>query len=254
MGLVDDVQEFVRQANRITEVKELQDLLSGTVQKLGFDYFALVHHVNVFKTKANVVHLFDFPKSWTDLVDKNEYFSDDPVLVACQKSGTPFTWSEVPKLISLTERQQEILRGAQQAGLGDGFTVPIHIPGEITGACSFGTRSGREFPHAALPAANYVGCFAFEAARRLAQRGTNTKFPVRPAAPRPKLTRRQLECVVLAGRGKSDQDVAEILGISGQTVHQHIEDAKRKYEVGTRMQLVVRALFDNQLAFFDLVN
>ena len=60
--------------------------------------------------------------------------------------------------------------------------------------------------------------------------------------------------MVLAGRGKSDRDVGQILGISDQTVHQHMEAAKRKYEVATRMQLVVRALFDSQLAFADLVN
>ena len=72
--------------------------------------------------------------------------------------------------------------------------------------------------------------------------------------PQLRLTRRQLDCVVLAGRGKSDRDVGQILGISDQTVHQHMEDAKRKYDVATRMQLVVRALFDNQLAFADLVN
>jgi LuxR family quorum-sensing system transcriptional regulator CciR len=46
--------------------------------------------------------------------------------------------------------------------------------------------------------------------------------------------------------------VARVLGISDQTVHQHLEDAKRKYEVTTRTQLVVRALFDSQVAFVDL--
>ena len=75
-----------------------------------------------------------------------------------------------------------------------------------------------------------------------------------PSPAQPKLTPRQFDCVVLAGRGKSDRDVAQILGISDQTVHQHIEDAKRRFNVATRMQLVVRALFDNHLAFVDLMN
>ncbi len=254
MSLVEDVQAFVREANRITEVKELRSLLEGIVQTLGFDYFALVHHVNIYQTNGDVVYLFDFPQAWADQIDRRGYFSDDPVLVACEKSAAPFVWSEVSRIVKLTGRQQEILKSAQDAGLGGGFTVPIHVPGEHTGACSFSTRTGRDVPEHALPAAHYVGCFAFEAARRLVQRRAQTAQTRIQTTAKPKLTRRQLDCVVLAGRGKSDRDVGQILGISDQTVHQHMEEAKRKYEVATRMQLVVRALFDSQLAFADLVN
>jgi LuxR family quorum-sensing system transcriptional regulator CciR len=254
MSLVHDVQEFVREANRITEVKELRGLLEGIVPTMGFDYFALVHHVDIFQTNGDVVYLFDFPEAWTDQIARKGYFSDDPVLVACQKSAAPFAWSDVGRIVKLTTRHEEILQSAKTAGLGGGFTVPIHIPGEYTGACSFSTRVGRDFPENSLPAAHYVGCFAFEAARRLVQRRASRKSTHIPLHNKPKLTRRQLDCVVLAGRGKSDRDVGQILGISDQTVHQHMEAAKRKYEVATRMQLVVRALFDSQLAFADLVN
>ena len=252
MTLLDDVQAFVRDANRVTEDKELQDLLEGFVREIGFDYFALVHHVNIDQTRAGVVFLFDFPDNWVELINKRSYFIDDPVHVACQKSAVPFTWAQVPELVTLTDRQKEMLAASRRAGLGDGFTVPIHIPGEYPGSCTFSTKVGHELPQDVLPAAHYVGSFAFEAARRLAQRKLAERGK-QPAATHPKLTRRQLDCVVLAGRGKSDRDVAQILGISNHSVHQHMEDAKRKYEVATRMQLIVRALFDSQLAFADLV-
>ena len=60
--------------------------------------------------------------------------------------------------------------------------------------------------------------------------------------------------MVLAGQGKSDRDIAQILGVGYETAHQHMEDAKRKYGVATRMQLIVRALFDNHVAFADLMH
>src|SRR5476649_355678 len=254
MSIVNDVQEFVRQANRIVDIDELRSLLKGIVPTLGFDYFALVHHVNVYHTNGSIVYLFDYPQCWTEVLDSRGYFSDDPVLAACQKSAAPFAWSDVPKIVPLTSKHEEIFRSAKVAGLGEGFTVPIHIPGEITGSCSFSMRLGRDMREAMLPAAHYVGSFAFEAARRLSQRMAASRDPALAAPLTPKLTRRQLDCVLLAGRGKSDKDVAQILGISDQTVHQHMEDAKRKYDVATRMQLIVQALFDNQLAFADLVN
>ncbi len=254
MSRFDDVQQFVREANRISDFESLRILLDGTTRDFGFDYYALVHHASIFQGKDDIIRLHDFPQAWAEIIKSKGYFLDDPVHIACQKSAVPFTWTDVPKIIQLTNRQREMLSAAKAAGLGGGFTVPIHIPGEYTASCTFSTRLGRDVPNESFPAAHYVGSFAFEAARRVMQRMAAKKDPRLQLLPQPKLTRRQLDCVVLAGRGKSDRDVGQILGISDQTVHQHMEDAKRKYDVATRMQLVVRALFDSQLTFADLVN
>ena len=65
----------------------------------------------------------------------------------------------------------------------------------------------------------------------------------------PQLTPRQRDCVVLVAQGKSDWEIGQLLGISESTVHKHIEDAKRRFGVSTRIQLVVRSLFDARLSF-----
>jgi len=41
--------------------------------------------------------------------------------------------------------------------------------------------------------------------------------------------------------------------ISESTVHKHIEDAKKRFTVSTRIQLVVRSLFDARLTFADVM-
>jgi LuxR family transcriptional regulator, quorum-sensing system regulator CciR len=254
MSLLEDVQTFVHEVNRASEFREIETLLNDTVKEFGFDYFALVHHVKLTQTKGDAVYLFNYPEAWADMLESKDYFSDDPVLMACQKSAAPFTWAEVPKMMPLTNRQIHILESAKLAGIGSGFTVPIHIPGEYAGSCTFSTRYGKDVPSMILPAAHYVGCFAFEAARRVVQRTSAMNKSAGPVPQHPKLTRRQLDCVLQAGRGKSDRDVAQILGISNHSVHQHMEDAKRKYDVATRMQLIVRVLLDNQIAFADLIS
>jgi LuxR family quorum-sensing system transcriptional regulator CciR len=246
MSRFSDVQAFAQEANRISRTSDLMSLLEGAVLGLGFDYFALIHHVevNVAPTGA-VVSLVRYPAAWSDMVNERGYYSDDPVVAACQKAAAGFIWSDVPKIIGLTPRQQEILDAAADAGMGGGYTVPIHLPGEYAGSCSFGVRTGRPLPHESLPAAQYLGCFAFETARRMAQ----AQIQDLP----PRLTQRQFDCIVLVAQGKSDGDAAQLLGISPQTVHQHIEDAKRRYGVASRVQLVVRTLFDSQLTFGDIV-
>jgi LuxR family quorum-sensing system transcriptional regulator CciR len=95
-----------------------------------------------------------------------------------------------------------------------------------------------------------VACFTFEAARRIARDGLEK---VSPSSNVRSLTQRQLDCVVLVGRGKSDWDISRLLGISDQTVHQHVEEAKRRYGVASRTQLVVRALYNSQLTFSDII-
>ncbi len=77
--------------------------------------------------------------------------------------------------------------------------MPIHIPGEASGLVSLVTAEGRELPSDSLPAAQYLACFAFEAARRIKVQQDGDNPPEGS-----KLTQRQLDCLVLAARGKSN--------------------------------------------------
>jgi len=252
VGQFYDVQEFVEEANRTTDLADLSRLLHGVANTFGFDYFALVHHVDLKLATPEVIRLYNYPNAWTGTIIERGYFSDDPMHAACQRSAVGFLWSEVSRIIELNTRQKEILEAAVYAGMGEGFTIPAHVPGEYNGSCSFGVRYGRDVAVEALPAAQYIGCFAFEAARRIRLISELNKTPGAKAIARG-LTPRQMDCIVLAAKGKSDVDIAQLLGISAPTVHQHIETAKRRYGVATRMQLVVRVLFDSQLTFADIM-
>jgi LuxR family quorum-sensing system transcriptional regulator CciR len=66
------------------------------------------------------------------------------------------------------------------------------------------------------------------------------------------LTKRQHECLALAGKGKSDFAIGQILQISARTAHHTVENAKKRYHVSHRIQAVVLALFDGQLSVSDL--
>lgn len=248
MSSVREVQNFVREANAVSSLESLHALLDAIVRNFGFQYYALGHHVNV--VQGNLVQIGNYPEAWMATVHAREYISDDPVLRACQTSAVGFRWSEVSRLIELSARQKEILARAGRAGMGDGFTVPIHIPGECAGSCSFAHSPERTLNEAVLPAAHYIGCFAFEAARRLVRKPGSRP---RTLVPGEAMTPRQLDCVLLVARGKSDWETAKLLGLSQDTVHQHVESAKRKYGVATRTQLVIRALFDSQLGFEDVI-
>jgi LuxR family quorum-sensing system transcriptional regulator CciR len=254
MTAFSDVEAFVKQANRLSRLADLADLLTDAAAALGFDYVALVHHIHLTAPgrAEEAVQVVNYPEAWHAVVNAKGYFHDDPVLAACERSAAAFLWSELPRLMPMSDRQIEILNSAVSCGLAEGFTVPVSVPGEFIGSCSFGLAAGREVPREALPAAQYVGCFAFEAARRI-RRIERDRLSLRAGDPHHRLTQRQFDCLVLAAQGKSDWHIAQLLGISPDTVHQHIETAKRRYGVASRTQLVVRALFDSQITFADIL-
>jgi len=56
------------------------------------------------------------------------------------------------------------------------------------------------------------------------------------------MTARESEILAWVAAGKSDWAIGRILNISGKTVNFHVENAKRKLGVGTRVQAVIAAM------------
>jgi DNA-binding CsgD family transcriptional regulator len=57
-----------------------------------------------------------------------------------------------------------------------------------------------------------------------------------------RVTARESEILAWVAAGKSDWAIGRILNISGKTVNFHVENAKRKLGVGTRLQAVIAAM------------
>jgi LuxR family quorum-sensing system transcriptional regulator CciR len=86
-------------------------------------------------------------------------------------------------------------------------------------------------------------------------RATASRDALPPAEGQPRrLTRRQTQCLVLAARGKSDWIAGTLLGLSPATVHKYLEQAKARYGVSSRTELVVRALYHGEIGFPDLID
>jgi LuxR family quorum-sensing system transcriptional regulator CciR len=250
MSQFTDVQAFVRDANRATDLNELEGLLGDIVRELDFDYYAIIHHVDLNALPGGALRLSNYPQSWAEVLLERRYFVDDPILAGAQRTSAGFLWTDVPLLVTLSKRQEEILESASHEGLGGGFTVPAHVPGEFFGSSSFGVRFGRPVPEANLPAIHYIGSFAFEAARRIAR--ARTMSMINPTNVLPKLTPRQLDCVVLTAHGKSVSVIGQLLGISSDTAHEHLEEAKRRLGVARKEQMIARALFYGLITFNDV--
>jgi LuxR family quorum-sensing system transcriptional regulator CciR len=59
--------------------------------------------------------------------------------------------------------------------------------------------------------------------------------------------------VIWTARGKSDWEIARILGISEDTVGEHLRNARERYGVGKRTVLAIHALFDGTIGFLEVI-
>ena len=54
-------------------------------------------------------------------------------------------------------------------------------------------------------------------------------------------------------RGKTDPEIADVMRISRGTAHDHVEAVRRAYGNAQRPYLVLRALYDGNLTFPDVL-
>jgi len=241
-GLIDC---FEAEAGLCSTDRDLYGLLEGVTRELGFDYFALLHHASLASTKAGLIRIDSYPADWGGELAARGLIGEDPVHFACARTNVGFAWAELPDLAVIGRRQREILEQGRRFGIADGFTVPANVPGEPGGSCSFAVRAGRDLPVDRLHAAELIGAHAFRAARRIHD------YPA--AGRRPRLSRRERQCVRLVAAGKTDWEIAAILRISVETAHQYVKRARAAYDVVSRAQLVACGLRDALVSFDEAI-
>lgn len=242
--MFDRIEEFVKAVRDLSSEAELATAIGEITADLGLRYFALTHHVDIRQSNS-AIRLHNYPAGWAEWFEEQSLGKTDPVHRASCLTSVGFAWSRLPHMIALTRSDLAVLEAARKEGIGDGFTVPAHVPGEAHGSCSFACRTGDPLLEEHMPLLQLAGAFAFEAARRMRRLSDRRTEPI--------LTDRQRECVLWAARGKSDWEISRILGISHETVIEHLKHARERYGVGKRTQLAVHALFDGTIGFLDVL-
>lgn len=249
---LNDVHAFIARARQAATPQDLNDVMQSITREMGFDHFTLAHHLNLNaaersdSTMTRHVALSDYPQTWMERSFDGR-FSQNPVRRCSYRTSLGFAWDRIGDFIKLSQEDRNIVAAWAEIGIGDGYTVGTHLPGEASGSCSFTMRTGRQVPRGSLAMAHLIGSFAFQAGREMVSRHGN-KQPDQP-----QLTTRQLECIILVARGKTDWEIARVLGISEETVKQHLKDARARYDVSKRVQVVLRVVRDGLVSLNDLL-
>lgn len=225
-------------------IDALHEALARAAHDMGFDRFALALEIGIGIECGASVLLHNYPSMWADVYIGFNLAATDPVRRAAEQSLLGFRWGNLATMLPMTEEEATTFRMGQQHGLVDGYTVPRHLPGSMTGCCTFAIGADKILSTETFVAADMLGAAALAQARQL------SGWPVR--SPDNKLTDRQRECVLWAARGKTDWEIGFILGIGRETVIQHLKDARDRYGTFDRASLILCALFDGVIGFADI--
>lgn len=225
---------------------ELVTLLEAVAREMGFRYYALAHHDDLRIPRPDLIDLRDYPPAIIDHLISQHRFRRDPVIRGSIFAGGAFLWSDLPDIITLDRHDRASLERGAREGLNEGITVPYVRLGERMGSCTFAGMRRPERAQDYLGAAQMVGIFGFQAARRLL--GVEPVIAARP----PRLHPRPRDCVILAGRGYSNKRIARALGLTPRTVDGYLTEARRLFSAHDRTELVVSAVLAGEIGIDEL--
>lgn len=244
MPTIDAAHAFALDVTRVKDKAGLADLLREACADMGCSWFALSHHIDFLAAPERGVRVHNYPEDWARWFDQRRLGVTDPVHRASQRSMAGFLWHDMARYDAVRPTDSEILDEARRHGIGDGLTVPAHLPGDAHGSVSFAWKPGVAANPNALQYARMIGGPAFEAARLIANPDL--------ARTGPRLTDRQRDCLIWAAMGNPIWKVGRILDLSPDTVREHLRNARLRYDANGGITLTVRALYDGDISFADI--
>jgi len=182
----------------------------------------------------SVYYIVDWPESWRSFYLKSKLIERDPLIDSLAHRNEPFTWSDLRRDRKFGKAGREALKLLAENGWVEGLVVPLPGSGGRVGLVSL---VGREAKCDADARAylSLVSISLHVCAKSLVAR---EPFGIPPAG----LTEREIACVRLVAKGKSDAAVAQSLGVARSTAHEFIEKAKRRLKAHTRMEMTAIAV------------
>ena len=205
-------------------------------KQLGFDSFVYALRVPTNFSNAQVIMLDGYPEGWVKRYFEVAYYESDPVMAWCIREILPIRWSDL--VLEPGSAAEAMMLDAAEYGLRDGVTMPVHSPQGELGILSLSLDApperARVITETALPIIQLLATHLHQAVRRLGCLSQEVDS---------NLTMRERECLTWAADGKTSNEIAQLLGITDNTVNFHLNNAMQKLDVVSRQHAIGKASF-----------
>lgn len=231
-----DIEEVISALEELNSLPELRDYFESLIVSLGLTSFQLSEIADIDDFPGKNLSLGNLPDSYLKKYWRNgNYMFHDPIVRKTLTSNQPVRYSEYLTKTDNPKRVQEIFNFRNKQGIKDGYGFPLK--GRLNRFALFNVIGDMsDFSRADIMHLEMYGISFYRRATEL--------FPLQGASPvldTVILTDRERECLTWVSKGKTNWDISQILMITERTVQYHVENAREKLGVDTRLQAVVAA-------------
>ena len=244
----------------IADLEACQDLeaLRATMQRIAEGYgFASYNFLDAGNPHIDVPFYFGTTgKSWENEYASNGFVHIDPCVARVRRSNTPFVWADAvtpgdrrgPR--SMTRR---LMEAASDFGFTEGLVIPCHFRDELgrfhSASSAFYWKDKlqrfRFLISSQKVELHLIMIYFIQHCISLTIKDRERAKELRGmahAALVAQLSDRERDVLSWAARGKTNGEIAEILGLSENTVETHMKHALHKLDVNNKTHGVAKAI------------
>lgn len=205
---------LIEQIDVVSDIDSAQTVLHAFARSCGFQHFA-----HICTGGNELIGLTNYPQNWKHSYVARNLKTIDPVMRIARLNMQPFRWAAGRKPFNGLE-DEKFFQEAAQHGIRSGFSMPIPAGyGRLamltiaSDDCQAASGVAVRNPVVAATAVSFVHLGLLRASYATSDKDSS------------RLTGREATCLTWASFGKKAPDIAELVGISVNTVHFHLGQA-----------------------------
>jgi LuxR family quorum sensing-dependent transcriptional regulator len=232
-GLRETIVSAIDEIGNAMSAPAVWGAMKAIAAGYGFQYMLVLKGADELAEQVSGFVLYnDMPQGFAERYDSTGFSPHNPLVTNAITEARPYTAAELWAM-PLNVRQRRALAEIGFAlDVRDGLMIPIRNQRGLEGIVLLGGKKPEMSPivRSMLHILAHCAYAQAEAVKANPQKRHGLLSP------------REIECLRLAAAGKTDNEIGRILTISPRTTRFHIENAKKKLGVATRVQAVAEAL------------
>ena len=220
---LDHIDSFVEDIDRASSTENLIDILKAHTVKLGFERFTYWLTAQPDGSRCSY-WVSSYPVDWTSYYGDKNFGSDDLVMRYSANHLNPYTWKDAKAHYTMTGAQRKVFAEGAEAGIRAGASIPFHGPGSAKAIFSIANDEQEDaFQRLFQSRRHHIHLFGHYAHHKILSLAN-----LQPTVPNLNLSARELEVLTWTSRGKTRWEIGEVLGVSEDTVKEHLKNSCMK--------------------------
>jgi LuxR family transcriptional regulator, quorum-sensing system regulator BjaR1 len=225
--------EFYRGLQECRDIESCAALFKTFVAAYNVDVFAC-GEVDLDNKGLSFFYFVEWPEAWRKFYVAANLVARDPIVEGARQYRSPYTWTDLRRDRRWDRGAAEVFRLTRLHGWYDGLVVPVPRGGSCYGLVSLVVRSSL----LSVQSRTHLSLASECLLARMRSLGPPERLPASPSG----LTQREIDALRLVAVGRTDAEIADSLGISQITAHQHVEGARKRLQARSRASMVAKGM------------